>query len=186
MTITRIDENLRIRLQLESVTVVFGVDGFTRDKEWYYYDWPMTDLTVEYRYHVIFGEYGEPFRHNEIDRMRNALKRSLDGKPMREGIFRGYNPNIQLVFNPDTWAEELYSTQRFVQKDVGMYMRVNLSDDSSGTVIPTHNHLDLAFSRSNTEKLYLYLCVVTHVIPIEDDRIQQLIAEGVIYSQETY
>ena len=153
------------KLNLEGLVFNFKVENYKQNQD---IDYEWTDVSFNFKFQNIINysiNKSELLESSEIDHLVNILEDLLNNKLNSIINFECIEPDFTFIFNPDS-------------SDGMMELKVNLWNEGL-----TYNYFSTTFGRKEVEQLYLYLCLITNKLNYNDNKIKQLIDDGVIYSE---
>lgn len=109
-------------------------------------------------------ERDEVLLSSEIDILIKHLRELLDDEMKDIVSYDCIEPDFEFIFNP-----------KYDDIDIDMELRVYLYNP-----MLTCNYFSVLFNRTQIEQLYTYLSLITKRINREDEKVKQLLKEGII------
>ena len=116
----------------------------------------------------------------EIDDIRNFMEKLLDDKLEEEVNYKCIEPDFEFTFSPKydvrNDPDVIWVKSGNEIRDIEMKLKVNLWNEGL-----TCNYFSTTFNKEEIEIFYLYLSLITNKISKDNDKINNLITEGIIY-----
>lgn len=157
---------MKIKLDLEGMKFELQIENYNKD---YNQDDNFIKATYSFEFKDIIKyrkENDEVFLSSEINKLRDYLKDLLDDKMDDIIDYNCVEPDFEFIFNPRDKENDI---------DIDMELRLYLYNP-----MLTCNYISVLFNRDNTEKLYLYLSLITDQIKEEDKKIKELINKQIL------
>lgn len=154
-----------LKLDLDGLEFKLKIENYVSNKD-NDNNWAKTTLSLKFQNIINYQlNNKEILLCSEIDELRDSLYKLINNE---------YSEIEELEFEELDLEFNLYPSNEIL--DISMDLQINLWDNGL-----TCNNISTTFSETDIEALYYYLLLVTNKIDKDNENIQKLIKDGVIY-----
>lgn len=169
------------RVNLDGIDFHFRICGYKKSTDNWEEEWSKVDLTLQSKEWLNYRiENSELLIMCEIEELIEKMDLLLLDNINEVIYVNCIEPDLTFEFQPKMTFENnpqyIYIKKGYGIVDINMKMIISFWDGEL-----TDNKMVLFFDRENLDKFLCYLKLIAKRLPIHNDKIQELIKEGVIY-----